>query len=105
MPPSGAAKQSTQALVRLGCDGCPLNTAPGIVTRRMEPTLVKGGAIYFTAEAPGKNEDEITGRPLTGPSGSLLRECIPDNEENNCSFDNVINCRPPANRTPTWQEI
>jgi uracil-DNA glycosylase family 4 len=71
----------------------------------MEPTLVKGGQIYFLAEAPGRDEDENTGRPLTGPSGALLRECIPDGMEDECSFDNVINCRPPKNRNPVWQEI
>jgi uracil-DNA glycosylase family 4 len=90
---------------RLGCAGCPLNKASGIVTPLMEPTLSKGGQIYFLAEAPGRDEDENTGRPLTGPSGSLLRECIPEDWQDECSFDNIINCRPPGNRTPQWQEI
>ena len=63
------------------------------------------GGIYFLAEAPGRDEDERSGTPLTGPSGSLLRECIPEGSEDICSFDNVINCRPPKNRTPEWQEI
>ena len=71
----------------------------------MEPDLGPKGGIYFLAEAPGRDEDERSGTPLTGPSGSLLRECIPEGSEDLCSFDNIINCRPPKNRTPEWQEI
>lgn len=70
----------------------------------MVPTLAKGGEIYFLAEAPERDEDENTGKPLTGPSGAILRECIPDGH-GPCSFDNVANCHPPKNRTPTWVEI
>lgn len=89
-------------LARLGCSGCPLDKA-NIHTPKMPPTIVRGAPIYILAEAPGKNEDEQTGKPLTGPSGRLIRECIPEGEK--CSFDNVINCRPENNRTPTTQEI
>lgn len=71
----------------------------------MAPDLGPNGGIYFLAEAPGEDEDENSGKPLTGPSGSLLRECIPDGMEDICSFDNIVNCRPPQNRTPVWQEI
>lgn len=76
------------------------------MTPFMPPTLAEGGTqILFLAEAPGKSEDTETGRPLTGPSGKLLRECIPAKFEDYCSFDNTINCRPENNRAPTWQEI
>ena len=71
----------------------------------MPPTLSKGGKIYFLAESPGADEDSRSGRPLTGPSGQLLRECIPDGMEDECSFDNQINCRPTKNRDPEWTEI
>lgn len=91
-------------LNRFGCNACPLNRAD-VVTPKMLPTLAKHTKIYFLAEAPGRDEDENTGQPLTGPSGSLLRECIPDGEEEFCSFDNVVNCRPQDNRTPTGVEI
>lgn len=70
----------------------------------MAPTLGTG-PVYFLAEAPGRDEDENSGRPLTGESGKLLRECIPDGEAKYCSFDNVVNCRPPNNRTPVWNEV
>lgn len=70
----------------------------------MLPTI-GNGPIYFLAEAPGVNEDEVSHKPLTGPSGKLLRECIPDGLDFTPTFDNQINCRPPKNRTPVWQEI
>ena len=72
---------------------------------KMAPTLAAHTEIYFLAEAPGRDEDENTGRPLTGPSGSLLRECIPGGDDSYCSFDNTVRDRPPKNRTPTWQEL
>lgn len=96
------ARQAT--LRRLGCAACPLNKAP-IKTPKMEPTLVGQTDVYFLAEAPGRHEDEVSGKPLTGPSGKLVRECIPTGKDKVSSFDNCCNCRPPQNRTPTWQEL
>lgn len=107
-PKLGAATPSAKANVatlhRLGCAACPLNKAD-IHTPKMAPTLAKNTQIYFLAEAPGRDEDENTGKPLTGPSGTLLRQCLVDGIVPVCSFDNVCNCRPPANRTPVFQEI
>lgn len=102
-PAPRLSKAQAATLQRLGCVACPLNKAD-VVTPKMEPTL-SNGSIYFMAEAPGRDEDEVSHRPLSGPSGQLLRSCIPLGEERKCSFDNVCNCRPPQNRTPTWQEI
>jgi uracil-DNA glycosylase family 4 len=103
--PPTARKIATQAplLWRLGCSGCPLDKTD-CLSPKMLPTLAEQGGILFLAEAPGRDEDENTGRPLTGPSGTLLRSCIPDGADL-LSFDNVVNCRPPKNRTPTWHEI
>lgn len=108
-PPKGQAaasgsKTSKEMLTRLGCKACPLNNAP-VTTPKMQPTLARETDVYFLAEAPGKDEDENTGRPLTGPSGKLLRSCIPDDMAKYCSYDNVVRDRPPQNRTPTWQEV
>jgi uracil-DNA glycosylase family 4 len=97
-------KQDAKILNRLGCQACPLNKAD-ISSPKMAPTLASYTDVYFLAEAPGKHEDQSSGKPLTGPSGQLLRSCIPDGFEETCSFDNVCNCRPPENRTPTWNEI
>lgn len=102
--PRAIAGQNAAVCHRLGCKACPLNSAR-IVTPKMQPTLAAVTKILFLAEAPGRDEDENTGEPLTGPSGKLLRECIPHEYSDQVSFDNVINCRPPDNRTPVWQEI
>lgn len=98
------SKQNAGTLNRLGCRACPLNNAD-VSTPKMPPTLATETLVYFLAEAPGRDEDENSGRPLTGPSGKLLRECIPKEDVKYCSFDNVIRDRPPENRTPTWNEI
>jgi uracil-DNA glycosylase family 4 len=98
-----SARQNAPALHRLGCAACPLNDTP-CQTPKMKPTL-DGSDIYFLAEAPGRDEDENTGKPLTGPSGNLLRQCIVRGTAVTSSFDNVVNCRPPNNRTPVWQEM
>src|SRR4029077_15531506 len=76
-----------------------------VETPKMKPTLGRAKGIYFLAEAPGKHEDESSGQPLTGPSGLLLRSCIPRNELKYCSFDNVVRDRPENNREPQWNEI
>lgn len=95
-------QRDISSLHRHGCKACPLNTAD-ITTPKMEPTL-GSGPIYFLAEAPGADEDENTGKPLTGPSGKLLRECVGALGDGS-SFDNIVNCRPPKNRTPVWNEV
>ena len=98
------SKQNAATLHRLGCTACPLNHAK-VQTPKMGPTLSPQTEVLFLAEAPGRDEDENTGKPLTGPSGQLVRQCIPKNWSKYSSFDNVCNCRPEGNRTPVWQEI
>lgn len=104
--PSAAPRARRDAGVynRLGCQACPLNNAP-VQTPKMKPTLAERTIVYFLAEAPGKHEDEVSGSPLTGPSGTLVRSCIPTDFLDLVSFDNTVRDRPPNNRTPTWQEI
>lgn len=101
---TASMRRNAPTLTRLGCKACTLNTAP-VTTPKMQPTLARETLVYFLGEAPGKHEDEESGRPLTGPSGSLLRDCIPPGDEKYCSFDNVIRDRPPNNRDPAWLEI
>jgi DNA polymerase-1 len=99
-----SAKASAGLLNRLGCKACPLANCDA-QTPKMVPTLAPHTEIYFLAEAPGRDEDEHSGEPLTGPSGALLRSCIPRSARAICSYDNIVNCKPPNNRTPVWQEI
>ena len=97
-------KQNLETLHRHGCKACPLDHCRAH-TPKMPPTIGTG-PVLFLAEAPGRDEDEETGHPLTGPSGRLLRTCIDDVADNRvCSYDNVVNCRPPNNRKPEPQEI
>lgn len=57
-------------------------------------------------EAPGKDEDE-QGKPFVGRSGQLLDRMFaaiglgPDD----LYISNILNWRPPGNRTPTQEEI
>jgi hypothetical protein len=78
--PTPGMKRNVETLHRLGCQACPLNHAK-IHTPKMGPTLAAQTDVLFLAEAPGKDEDENTGRPLTGPSGRLLRDCLPEGQE------------------------
>ncbi len=97
-------RQNVSTLNRLGCAACTLNKA-AVHTPKMQPDLAKQTLVYCLAEAPGKHEDQTSGRPLTGPSGKLLRGCIPEGMGAYTSFDNVVRDRPPNNREPTWHEL
>lgn len=63
--------------------------------------------VMFIGEAPGENENEEE-RPFIGRSGQLLRSMIRDYMSFNPEdvyITNIVKCRPPGNRTPTWEEI
>lgn len=63
--------------------------------------------IMVVGEAPGADEDRV-GRPFVGVSGQLLDrmlETIGLSRENNVYISNVINWRPPGNRSPSDAEI
>ncbi len=96
-------QRNAESLQKIGCAACPLNKAK-VKSPKMGPTLAKETQILFIGEAPGGVEDSEN-KPFVGPSGQLLRECIPSEFKKYSSFDNVINCRPPDNRTPVWSEI
>ncbi len=58
-------------------------------------------------EAPGRDEDE-GGEPFIGRSGRLLFQLIAEEvglARAQCFVTNVVKCRPPANRTPTREEL
>ncbi|MDY6789429.1 MAG: uracil-DNA glycosylase [Candidatus Nanohaloarchaea archaeon] len=59
----------------------------------------------FVGEAPGAEEDK-QGKPFVGRAGKLLDDWIEGLgfEESEYAITNVVNCRPPENRTPTKKE-
>ncbi|WP_339741206.1 uracil-DNA glycosylase [uncultured Maricaulis sp.] len=86
-----------------GFHGCPLrNTARNTVFARGNPAA----KIMMIGEAPGRDED-MEGQPFVGPAGHLLDRIFasiglaPDQ----LYLTNVINWRPPGNRSPTQDEI
>jgi len=86
-----------------GFHGCPLrNTARNTVFARGNPVA----KIMVIGEAPGRDED-MEGVPFVGPAGHLLDRIFasiglaPDQ----LYITNVINWRPPGNRSPTQDEI
>lgn len=63
--------------------------------------------IMIIGEAPGQHEDE-TGLPFVGKSGQLLDKILESvglNRDRDVFIGNINKCRPPANRTPTPQEV
>ena len=72
----------------------------------------KKSDIMVIGEAPGADED-IQGKPFVGVSGQLLDKilaCInlsrkPEDDQKSVYISNILNWRPPGNRTPTDSEI
>ncbi len=63
--------------------------------------------VMVIGEAPGAEEDK-QGKPFVGMSGQLLDRMLGTvglNRKENIYITNVVNWRPPNNRTPTPQEI
>ena len=69
-------------------------------------------SIMVIGDAPGADED-IAGKPFVGVSGQLLDRilaCIDlgrsdENPQKSVYISNILNWRPPGNRTPTQSEI
>lgn len=62
--------------------------------------------VAFVGEAPGENED-FWGKPFVGKSGKLLDKLMAEEgfERPKVMITNTVKCRPPANRTPTDDEM
>lgn len=62
--------------------------------------------VMFIGEAPGRDEDE-QGIPFVGRAGQLLNKMLNAIKltRNDVYITNVVNWRPPENRTPTDEEI
>jgi len=90
-----------------GCDVCPLkNNWDRLTTPKMRPTgRLENPKILVIGEAPGEQED-FEGRQFIGRSGQLLRGALRDHiDTDRIAFDNILACRPPANRNPTEFEM
>jgi uracil-DNA glycosylase len=86
------------------CDKCELAaTRRKVVFWRGNPNA----KLILIGEAPGENE-ELSGRPFTGPAGRLLDAALVSaglDPAEDVWIANVIGCRPPGNRRPTPDEI
>ena len=63
--------------------------------------------VMLVGEAPGADEDRL-GRPFVGVSGQLLDRMLGSiglSRESNIYISNVINWRPPGNRSPSEAEV
>jgi len=74
--------------------------------RRVDPVGPVDAKIVLVGEAPGKEEDE-TGVPFTGASGTLLTQIMREAgiERSQCYITNVIKYRPPNNNLNKLHEI
>ncbi|WP_010301416.1 uracil-DNA glycosylase [Candidatus Odyssella thessalonicensis] len=88
----------------LNFDGCDLKaTATNTVFCDGSPEA----KIMVIGEAPGADEDR-QGRPFVGVSGQLLDRALQTiglSRQDNVYITNIINWRPPGNRTPTPHEM
>jgi DNA polymerase len=64
-----------------------------------------GARLALVGEAPGAEEDR-TGRPFVGKAGALLDRLLAEAglDRPGVAVVNVLQCRPPGNRTPTATE-
>ncbi len=64
-----------------------------------------GARLALVGEAPGAAEDR-TGRPFVGKAGALLDRLLTEAglDRSGVAVVNVLQCRPPGNRTPTATE-
>ena len=85
------------------CRSCALNETRQRVVFSSGPS---NASVMVVGEAPGAEEDR-TGLPFVGRSGSLLRRLLDEVglPQESLYVANVVKCRPPANRTPRRAEI
>lgn len=62
--------------------------------------------LVIIGEGPGKDED-FQGKPFVGKAGQLLTKLLEEIgiKRKDVYITNVVKCRPPENRTPTFEEI
>lgn len=86
-----------------GCGACPELAATR--TRVVPGEAPPGARLVLVGEAPGAEEDR-SGRPFVGRAGQLLDEVLAGAGLDRAAVAvvNVLQCRPPGNRTPTTTE-
>lgn len=86
-----------------GCLACPELAATR--TTVVVGDAPAGARLVLVGEAPGADEDR-TGRPFVGRAGRLLDETLAGAglDRAGVAVLNVLQCRPPGNRTPTTTE-
>jgi uracil-DNA glycosylase family 4 len=88
------------------CQRCPLGET------RTHAVVERGNrhaSIMLIGEAPGAKEDE-TGKPFVGAAGRVLERMLKKanlstGKDGDVYIANIIKCRPPNNRVPTYKEI
>ena len=85
------------------CHHCPLGATR---TKFVFGTGRADARLMFIGEAPGADEDR-QGEPFVGRAGQLLTKMINAMglDRGDVYIGNILKCRPPANRTPTLEEM
>jgi DNA polymerase len=104
-PRTAEAHRRLELLARQiqGCTGCVLHQ------QRKRTVFARGNPdaeLCFIGEAPGADEDD-QGLPFVGRAGQLLDRMIGAMglTQDEVYITNICRCRPPANRTPTPEEM
>jgi uracil-DNA glycosylase len=86
-----------------GCTACPELAATR--TTVVVGDAPAGARLALVGEAPGAEEDKA-GRPFVGKAGRLLDQLLVEAglDRGTVAVVNVLQCRPPGNRTPTTTE-
>lgn len=84
-------------------EGCALKKT---ASRLVFSDGVPGSSVMLVGEAPGRDED-LQGKPFVGRSGQLLDRILAaiGRDRSSVYIANVVPWRPPANRTPTPEEL
>jgi DNA polymerase len=93
--------------VSTGCTACPeLAATRTTVVVGAAPQPSRRARLAVVGEAPGADEDRV-GRPFVGRAGRLLDELLAEAglDRSTIAVLNVLQCRPPGNRTPRPDEV
>jgi uracil-DNA glycosylase len=100
---AGCGSWSALTAAAPGCVACPELAATR--TTVVVGDAPAGARLVLIGEAPGAEEDR-TGRPFVGKAGQLLDRVLAGAglDRDAVAVVNVLQCRPPGNRTPTTTE-